>query len=457
MSQQHVEEALQRIWGYDRFRSPQGEIIQALLAGQDALIVMPTGGGKSICFQLPALLQRGVTLIVSPLVALIENQVQELKLRGLSAALLHSAVPDHERRRTLMAVTQNRLRLLYLSPETLLSPKVWETLCQPQIQINGLVLDEAHCLVQWGDTFRPAYRRLGAVRAALLKSKPAGTRIAIAAFTATANPDAQATLQTALGLKNPEIVRLNPYRDNLHLSVKTVWTPRGRKRALLKFIQAHHDQSGIVYARTRRETEDLANWLRVEGYQTLAYHGGLVAGQRRLIEQEWLTNQCQFVVCTSAFGMGINKPDVRWVIHFQAPSTLSEYVQEVGRGGRDGKPANALTLVSEPTGWLDPQDQQRWKFFADNSAQLQQEARRLVRKLPKEGSVMEVAKQDKKGAIALSLLHSTGQLIWLDPFQYRLTPKAKQSKSNFFDAIKDMKGYLHGKRCRWQMLLTQFG
>ncbi|MEM9162220.1 MAG: helicase-related protein, partial [Cyanobacteria bacterium P01_F01_bin.4] len=269
--------------------------------------------------------------------------------------------------------------------------------------------------------------------------------------------DAQATLQTALGLQNPEIVRLNPYRDNLHLSVKTVWTPRGRKRALLKFIQAHHDQSGIVYARTRRETEKLANWLRVEGYQTLAYHGGLVAGQRRLIEQEWLTNQCQFVVCTSAFGMGINKPDVRWVIHYQAPSTLSEYVQEVGRGGRDGEPADALTLVSEPTGWLDPQDQQRWKFFADNSAQLQQEARRLVRKLPKEGSVMEVVKQYEKGAIALSLLHSTGQLNWIDPFHYRLTPKAKQTKSNFFNAIKEMKGYLHGKRCRWQMLLEQFG
>ncbi|MEM9165283.1 MAG: DEAD/DEAH box helicase, partial [Cyanobacteria bacterium P01_F01_bin.4] len=191
--QQQAEDALQRIWGYPSFRPPQGEIIQALLDGHDALIVMPTGGGKSLCFQIPALLQQGVTLIVSPLVALIENQVQELKLRGLSAALLHSAVPNHERRQTLQRISQNRLRLLYLSPETLLSPKVWETLCQPQVQVNGLVLDEAHCLVQWGDTFRPAYRRLGAVRAALLKTKSAGTRIAIAAFTATANPDAQAT------------------------------------------------------------------------------------------------------------------------------------------------------------------------------------------------------------------------------------------------------------------------
>ncbi|PMB21526.1 DEAD/DEAH box helicase, partial [Fischerella thermalis] len=168
--------AFQEIWGYKDFRSPQGEIIRSLLAKNDALIIMPTGGGKSICFQLPALLQTGLTLVVSPLVALMENQVQELRQRHLSAALLHSELPSWQRRKTLQALEQQKLRLLYLSPETLFSPPVWQTLCQPQLTINGLILDEAHCLVQWGDTFRPAYRRIGAVRPALLKSKPMGTK-----------------------------------------------------------------------------------------------------------------------------------------------------------------------------------------------------------------------------------------------------------------------------------------
>ncbi|MEQ8963117.1 MAG: DEAD/DEAH box helicase, partial [Coleofasciculus sp. C2-GNP5-27] len=175
-----VRLAFKKIWGYDNFRPPQGEIIRSILEGRDALIVLPTGGGKSICFQLPALLQTGLTLVVSPLVALMENQVQELRDRNLPAALLHSQLTPQQRRKTLQALSNQELRLLYLSPETLLSAPVWERLSQPDLKINGLILDEAHCLVQWGDTFRPAYRRLGAVRPTLLKSKPPGSQIPIA-------------------------------------------------------------------------------------------------------------------------------------------------------------------------------------------------------------------------------------------------------------------------------------
>ena len=187
-SWQEVRATFKKIWGYEDFRPPQGEIVKSLLAKKDTLIIMPTGGGKSICFQLPALLQTGLTLVVSPLVALMENQVQELKERKLRAALLHSQLSTYQRRQTLQALERQQLRLLYLSPETLLSPPVWEKLSHPELVINGLILDEAHCLVQWGDTFRPAYRRLGAVRPALLKSKRRGTKIARAAFTATADP-----------------------------------------------------------------------------------------------------------------------------------------------------------------------------------------------------------------------------------------------------------------------------
>ena len=343
-----VRAAFRQIWGYNDFRAPQDKIVRCLLEAQDALIVMPTGGGKSICFQLPALLQFGLTLVVSPLVALMENQVQELRQKRLPAALLHSELSSAQRRRILQTVEKQQLRLLYLSPETLLSHSVWERLSAPYLQINGLILDEAHCLFQWGTTFRPAYQRLGAVRPALLKQKPPGTKIAIAAFTATADPTAQKIIQETLQLKTPAHFLTSPYRSNLNLQVQIAWTPRGRRRKLLQFIRAQGKQSGLVYVRSRRESEALSQ--QFSDYSMAAYHAGLGAQERRQLEADWLAESLQFVVCTSAFGMGINKSNVRWVAHFQAPLLLSEYLQEIGRGGRDGKPAEALALMSEPTG-----------------------------------------------------------------------------------------------------------
>jgi ATP-dependent DNA helicase RecQ len=457
ISWNHVCAAFQKIWGYEDFRRPQGEIIRSLLAQQDALVVMPTGGGKSICFQLPALLQTGLTLVVSPLVALMENQVKELRDRNLSAALLHSELPTHHRRQTLQQLERQQLRLLYLSPETLLSAPVWERLCHPQLKINGLILDEAHCLVQWGETFRPAYRRLGAVRPALLKSKPAGTKIAIAAFTATADPQAQQIIQQVLQLKQPVVFRQNPYRQNLHLKVQTAWTPRGRRQQMLKLIQAEAG-AGLVYVRTRRQSESLAQWLGQLGYATAAYHAGLSPDERRSIEANWLSGAMPFVVCTSAFGMGINKPDVRWVVHFHAPMLLSEYVQEIGRAGRDGKQSIALMLVSEPTGWLDPEDKQRQRFFEDKLRSQHRDAQQLVRKLPLRGEVSAVTRQFADGAIALSLLHSAGQLDWQGPFNYVIHQHARlQQLPAQLHAPQQMNQYLSTRQCRWQFLLRNFG
>jgi ATP-dependent DNA helicase RecQ len=454
---EEVRTTFQKIWGYEDFRPPQGEIVNSLLSQKDALIIMPTGGGKSICFQLPALLQTGLTLVVSPLVALMENQVQELRERQQKAVLLHSELSTSQRRATLQALEKQQLRLLYLSPETLLSPPVWERLCHPQIQINGLILDEAHCLVQWGETFRPAYRRLGAVRPALLKHKPPGTKISIAAFTATADPVAQKTIQTVLQLQQPEIFRLNPYRPNLQPTVRIAWTPRGRKQQLIKFIQNRTQQAGLIYVRTRRDSEDLAAWLSQMGYATASYHAGLGATERREVENQWLGGKIPFVVCTCAFGMGINKPDVRWVVHYHAPHLLSEYVQEIGRAGRDGKPAEALTLVSEPTGWLDPEDKQRQEFFQEKMRSQQQKAQQLIKKLPQQGEINAVTKQFPDSAVALALLHSSGQLNWLDPFNYKIEHKAKSQPSTQLHATKQMTQYLNTKQCRWQFLLNAFG
>lgn len=450
--------AFQTIWGYEDFRPPQAEIVSSLLAGKDTLIVLPTGGGKSICFQLPALLQTGLTLVVSPLVALMENQVQELRDRHLPAALLHSQLSTQQRRQTLQSLQQNKLRLLYLSPETLLSKPVWEIISQPHIQINGLILDEAHCLVQWGDTFRPAYRRLGTVRSALLKTKPPGTKIAIAAFTATANPEAQKIIKNVLQLQKPQAFMLSPYRSNLHLQVQTVWTPRGRKQQLLNFIKTRPKQAGLVYVRTRKDSENLANLLEAAGYETAAYHAGLSPEERRQIEKAWLDGTLTFVVCSSAFGMGINKPDVRWVVHFQAPLLLSEYIQEIGRGGRDGKSAIALTLISEPTGLLYPEDKQRREFFQDQLRSQYREAQQLAKNLPVKGDVDAVGREFPESAIALSILHSSGKLKWQDPFNYVINKSAQQKaeKPNFTVA-EEMVKYLKHRQCRWQFLLQAFG
>jgi ATP-dependent DNA helicase RecQ len=461
LSWNHVRNQFRRIWGYDDFRPPQGEIIQTLLQGTDTLVVLATGGGKSICFQLPALLQDGLTLVVSPLVALMENQVQELHSRQLPAALLHNEISKQQRKKTFQALARNQLRLLYLSPETLLSPPVWDCLCQRNLPINGLILDEAHCLVQWGDTFRPAYRRLGTVRSHLLKSKPPGSKMAIAAFTATADPIAQQTITEVLQLNKPEKYLYSPYRPNLYLQVKVAWTPRGRRQQLLTYIKQHikkrPSQAGLVYVRSRKDSEELAQFLGQQGYQTRAYHGGLSAAERRFIEQAWIGGDLPFVVCTCAFGMGVNKPDVRWVVHFQAPSLLSEYIQEVGRAGRDGKRAEALTLVSECTGFLDPQDKQRREFFTQQGRSLSRRAQQLAKTLPKTGKVEAVARKYKEGAIALSLLHSQGQLQWRDPFHYVISGNKPDSRNPEINATKQMEQYLITRGCRWQFLLQAFG
>ncbi|MEB3289498.1 MAG: ATP-dependent DNA helicase RecQ [Leptolyngbya sp.] len=454
---EQVLHTFQQHWGYDQFRPPQGEIIQALLAHRDVLVVLPTGGGKSLCFQLPALLQSGLTLVVSPLLALMENQVQELRDKHLPAATLHSQMPPYQRRRILQDLEQQRLRLLYLSPETLLSPPVWERLCNPRLQMNGLILDEAHCLVQWGETFRPAYRRLGAVRQALLACRPPGSTLPIAAFTATADPQAQRILRDVLQLQAPQVVRINPHRPNLHLAVKPVFSQGQRRRAMTQFLRQHPHHAGLIYVRTRQDSETLAQGLQAQGYATAPYHAGLTGLDRRRIEAAWMADDLQFVVCTSAFGMGVNKPNTRWVLHYQTPCTITEYVQEVGRAGRDGEPAVALSLVSEPTGWLDSSDRQRAKFFAAQTQTIRQTAQRLVHQIPETGDVREISEAFPQGAIALSWLHSQGQLVWIDPFCYQLKPHISPPRAAQPAPSPSMHQFLHGRQCRWQFLLMAFG
>jgi ATP-dependent DNA helicase RecQ len=444
---------LQEIWGYTEFRPPQGEIIQTILTQRDALIILPTGGGKSLCFQLPALMQTGLTIVISPLVALMENQVQELRQRRLPAALLHSELPARDRQHVLSAIETQQLRLLYVSPETLFSAMVWSRLCAPQLKINALIVDEAHCLTQWGETFRPVYYRLGTVRSTLLQYKSCQNRMAIAAFTATADPIAQATIQRVLQLDDPQIFRLNPYRENLALTIQSVSTPRQRRHQLLKAIESQSG-AGLVYVRSRRDAEELTGWLQQKHFKTAAYHAGLRANERRSIEQAWLSDRLQFVVCTCAFGMGINKSATRWIVHFHAPFLLSEYVQEIGRAGRDGKPAIAISLKSS---WIDFDDRERWKNFEEQTRSQAMLAQQLVKKLPKQGNVNEIAKQFKNAEISLSLLQNLGQLNWLDPFHYEIETGSNSHTQSSLNSTQGIRNYLKTKTCRWQYLLRSFG
>ncbi len=457
-----IKAKLKQIWGYDELRSPQGEIIECLLDDRDALIIMPTGGGKSLCFQLPALLSTGITLVVSPLVALMENQVQELTEKGLAAGLLHSEIPAAKRKQTLQALEQQQLKLLYLSPETLLTTPVWSKLCAPELKIDRIILDEAHCLVHWGESFRPSYRRLGAIRSTLTQHKPVGTKISIAAFTATADPLSQQTIKKVLQLENPAEFILNPLRENLKLSVKQIWTPRGRKTQLTKFIDKYPNQSGLVYVRTRDTSEELATWLSARGDKTAAYHAGLSPQARRRVESEWLSGKLQYVVCTCAFGMGINKSNVRWIVHFHPPVLLAEYIQEIGRAGRDGKPAEALLLVCEQTGLLYPEDRQRSKFFTESIDKYYDLATTLAKQLPPSGDVRDIETKFPQASIALSLLHSVNELVWETPFNYHrsITGKApdwrsiKAQQQSLFRAVPT---YIKHSGCRWEYLLTAFG
>jgi len=453
-----VRAAFQRIWGYAEFRPPQAAVVQALLQGQDALIVLPTGAGKSLCFQLPAVLQSGLTLVVSPLVALMENQVQDLQRRQLPAAALHGELSSRQRRQVLGAIAAQQLRLLYVSPEMLLGPTLWPQLAHPQLRLNALVVDEAHCLALWGDTFRPAYQRLGAVRPALLAAKPPGTTLAIAAFTATADAATQQLVSRTLQLRQPLVQAVSPYRPNLCPRVRTVRTPRGRRRQLLAFVRERAGQPGLIYVRSRAACEALARWLRELGWRTAAYHAGLPAQQRRAIEADWLAERTPFAVCTAAFGMGIDKPNVGWVAHYQPPLLLAEYVQEIGRGGRDGQSAPVLALASEPTGWLDPSDTRQRQWFARQRQQQYRQAQQLAQRIPSQGEVAAVAQQFPQGAMALALLHRLGRLSWTDPFHYRLhpTPQASTASDRAAEPAR-MRAYLYARGCRWQFLLQAFG
>ncbi len=323
---------LKSVFGFDDFRPGQAEIVQAVCDGQNTLAIMPTGGGKSLCFQLPALVRGGVTVVISPLIALMRDQVRGLQAAGVSAGALTSGNTQEETDAVFEALERGELKLLYMAPERLASGGTLNLL--RRIGTSLIAVDEAHCVSQWGHDFRPDYLRIGELRRTL--------NVPLAAFTATADEETRAEIVEKLFDGVPPAAFLRGFdRPNIHLAFAAKNSPR---QQILSFAAARKGQSGIVYSGTRARTETLASALRDAGHAAVHYHGGMEPDDRREVERRFQQEDGLIVVATVAFGMGVDKPDIRWVAHSDLPKSIEAYYQEIGRAGRDGAPAETLTL-----------------------------------------------------------------------------------------------------------------
>ncbi|MEP3945874.1 DNA helicase RecQ [Ascidiaceihabitans sp.] len=323
---------LSDVFGFDAFRAGQQEIVEAVTDGENVLAIMPTGGGKSLCFQLPALMRSGVTVVISPLIALMRDQVRALQEAGVCAGALTSGNTEEETDAVWDGLERGDLKLLYMAPERLASSGTRDML--RRVGVSLIAVDEAHCVSQWGHDFRPDYLRIGELRRAL--------DVPLAAFTATADAETQVEIVQKLFDGTPPRAFLRGFdRPNIHLAFASKDSPR---RQILDFAAARKGQSGIVYCGTRAKTEGIAGALRDAGHAAMHYHGGMDADDRRIAERRFQQEDGLIVVATVAFGMGVDKPDIRWVAHADLPKSIEAYYQEIGRAGRDGAPAETLTL-----------------------------------------------------------------------------------------------------------------
>lgn len=327
---------LKEVFGYDSFRAGQAEVIGAVLAGEPVLAVMPTGSGKSMCYQLPALMSEGLTLVISPLIALMRDQVQQMRSLGVAAGTLNSSVDADENARTWSALKSGELKLLFLSPERLAMDGLHQTL--RRAGVTRIAIDEAHCVSEWGHDFRPEYRQ---IRNAVDALSRVDQSVQVIAFTATADHNTRADIVGRLFISEPRIFVHSFDRPNLDLRFAAKDQPRKQLEA---FLSAYRGQSGIIYCSSRDRTEKIADWLGSSGYQAVAYHAGMDQARRALHQDRFLQEDGIVAVATIAFGMGINKPDVRFVAHADMPGSVEAYYQEIGRAGRDGLPASTLTL-----------------------------------------------------------------------------------------------------------------
>ena len=331
-----LRRALKHYYGYDEFRPGQEAIISEILTGQPVLAVLPTGAGKSICFQLPSLLLRGVTLVVSPLISLMKDQAEALTARGIPAAYLDSSMTGSEYGRVLHAALSKQCKFLYVAPERLLNPQFLRF--AKAAYITMVAVDEAHCVSQWGHSFRRDYYNIPQFMSEL------SPRPLIAAFTATATPQVREDICQRLEMRGAKIVVSGFDRPNLHFAVERT---QDKDRSLLDFLAKHEHQCGVIYCSTRQRVEQVTQLLARQGYKALRYHAGLTPEERRENQNQFVNGSVPIIVATNAFGMGIDKADVRFVAHYNMPKDMESYYQEAGRAGRDGLPSECLLLYNK--------------------------------------------------------------------------------------------------------------
>ena len=368
------EEALKTYFGYDAFRGGQEAVIDALLSGRDVMAVMPTGAGKSVCYQVPALLLPGITIVVSPLLSLMRDQVTALVQMGVPAAYLNSSLTFRQYLLALDRAKAGRYKIIYVAPERL-ETEGFRSFAETA-DISLVAVDEAHCISQWGQDFRPSYLNIPAFVNSLPKRPPVG------AFTATATPDVRGDILKLLELKAPLSVTTGFDRENLYFEVQQ---PSGKRAALLELVRSRPGKCGIVYCATRKTVEEVCGFLQDEGIAATRYHAGLEAEERLKNQEDFLYDRAAVMVATNAFGMGIDKSDVRYVIHYNMPKDMESYYQEAGRAGRDGAPSSCILLYSgqdvRTAQFLIEHSEHREELDAVTAAQLRERDRERLRQM----------------------------------------------------------------------------
>jgi ATP-dependent DNA helicase RecQ len=358
-----LSDALERYWGYTSFRPLQREAMDAILSDRDSIVVLPTGGGKSLCFQAPAVVRDGLAVVVSPLISLMKDQVDTLVGNGVAAACYNSSLPAERKSAVLAGLREGRFRLLYVSPERLVGDggHAFITLLAG-CAVRFVAIDEAHCISQWGHDFRPEYRQLGTLRTLL-------PGISLHAYTATATARVRRDIAAQLGLVSPLELVGSFDRPNL---LYRVLARANLKQQLLDILSRHRGQAGIIYCTSRREVDALSGWLRDNGVRALAYHAGLADAERSRHQDAFLEEEADVIVATVAFGMGIDRSDVRFVVHAGAPQSLEHYQQESGRAGRDGLEAECVLIYSTA-------DFMKWRLMLERNGELTDASRKLLR------------------------------------------------------------------------------
>lgn len=451
-----ISTALSRHFGFSTFRPGQEAIIRSVLEGRNTVAVMPTGAGKSLCYQFPAMLLPGTCLVVSPLVALMKDQVDALQAKGIPATFVNSSIREEERHERIQGIREGRFKLVYVAPERFRSPNFVRAIQEAEISLYAV--DEAHCISQWGHDFRPDYMQLGKVRRALMPPRTL-------ALTATATPEVREDIVRVLRMKDPHVFVAGFDRPNLFFQAIEVEDERKKFREVLRACRLG---GGVVYGATRRDVERVATKLAAEGVYALAYHAGMSEDGRRRIQDAFMEDEDAVVCATNAFGMGVDKPGLRFVAHWSLPRSIEAYYQEAGRAGRDGKPALALLLFRES----DVRLQQRMIYGSYPSREL---LHKLWKRLREEGpgpitaSPKELANgvgSSYEVASALKHLERAGQLTRIpggyvipqpdEPLRVDVEEIARRRRQEL-SMLDAMVRYVQRAPCRRSFLLSHFG